>query len=66
MGLISMAEEKVHRLVFWDWVLIKITIAFFGIIVGAYIADDVRKYILYFLVVFVILWVLSLYRFWRK
>jgi len=65
MGLLDWAEEKIHRLNIWDFAMVKVALVVFGMIIGAYLAGFVKEYVWYFGAVFVLLYVIILYRVFR-
>jgi hypothetical protein len=66
MSLKSFFEKKIKNFTFWDFALLKLVLIILGIIVGAYIALFVKQYIWYFVAVFVIGYVVLLFRTFRK
>ena len=66
MGLIGWANERIKILNIWDIGCIKWSCIFFGIIIGAYIADFTKKYLWLFIVLAILVIIRPLYRFVKK
>jgi len=66
MGLLSYSEKKIRNLTVWDFGLVKILLALFGIIIGAYISAFVKEHVWYFGGAFVVLYPIALYRVFKK
>ena len=66
MGFTSWANEKVKKLDFWDIGCIKWSCIFFGVIIGAYIADFTKQYLWLFIVLAILLAIKPLYKFFKK
>lgn len=66
MGLIKWANEHFKKLDVWDMGCIKWSSIFFGIIIGAYIADFAKQYLWLFIVLVVLLAIRPLYRCFKK
>ena len=66
MGLLKYSEKKIRNLTVWDFGLVKILLALFGIIIGAYISAFVKQNVWYFGGAFVVLYPIVLYRVFKK
>lgn len=66
MGLLSWAEKKIRNLNVWDFGLVKVLLVLSGIIIGAYISAFVKQYAWYFGSAFAVLYIIALYRVFKK
>lgn len=65
MGFTSWIDEKTKKLSAWDIAFVKIGAMIFGLIVGAYVPFFVRQYLIVFVVLFVLVSALPVYRFFK-
>ncbi len=66
MTLKSYFEKKIKNFTFWDFALFKLVIALFGIVLGAYIALFVKQYVWWFVAVFLVGYIVLLFRVFKK
>jgi len=66
MTLKSLFEEKIKKLTMCDFALLKTILIIAGIVIGAYISLFVKQYVWWFVAVFVIGYVVLLYRMFKK
>jgi hypothetical protein len=59
-------DSKVKKLKMWDFAVMKAALIIFGIIIGAYIPEIVKKNLWYFVVVWAVLYAILLYKVFRK
>ena len=59
-------NKKIKKITLWDFALIKTCLIIFGIMIGAYISNFVKINIWYFLIAFVILYVYTMMKFFKK
>jgi hypothetical protein len=61
MGLMKWADSIVKKMGVWDVAALKLYVAIFGVVLGAYISVFVKQYVWYFVAVFLVLMVRMLY-----
>lgn len=66
MSLFDWAERKIRGLHIWEFALVKLVLVLFGIIVGAYLALFVKQYLWWFVTVFVMLYLVVMWRVFGK
>ena len=66
MNLIASMERRIQKMTFWDITLTKTVTILFGVIVGAYISEFVKHYIWPLSIVFIVGYIIAIYRFWKK
>ena len=62
MGIIRWAEERTRALNMWDIGVLKIYCALFGVIIGAYLSDEVKANVGLFVLAVFVLWGVLAYR----
>ncbi|MDD9953616.1 MAG: hypothetical protein OXR66_04720 [Candidatus Woesearchaeota archaeon] len=65
MHLIAWANAKVKKMTIWDVKMVKWAMLFLGMIIGAYVADFVKTYVVWFVIACIMLYVLILTRIFR-
>ncbi|NOZ80745.1 MAG: hypothetical protein GXP63_03655 [DPANN group archaeon] len=66
MGIMRWAEDKLHGLSLGDFVVVKVALVLFGIIIGAYISAFVQQYVWYLTGLFVVLYLYLMIKIFRK
>jgi len=65
MGFTSWVDDKTKKFSAWDIALVKIGAMIFGLIIGAYVPFFVRQYLIVFVLLFVLVSALPIYRFFK-
>ncbi len=66
MCLMKWAEKKIRKFSAWDMAMTKIALIAFGMMIGAYWAVYVRPYVSALFVIWIVLYLILIYRFFRK
>ncbi len=66
MTLKSLFEKKIKKLTMCDFALLKTILIIAGIVIGAYISLFVKQYVWWFVAVFVIGYIVLLFRMFKK
>jgi uncharacterized membrane protein YfcA len=66
MCIIKWAEKKIKKLTFWDVGVLKLCLVVFGMVLGAYVANFVKQYVWWFVVVFAITYIYLLCKIFKK
>jgi putative Mn2+ efflux pump MntP len=66
MSLISWSNEKIKRMNVWNIGILKIMLAIFGMIIGAYFPEFVKANLRILIAIFVVLWLIIATKFFKK
>lgn len=66
MWLMKWAEKKIRKMSAWNMAMAKIAWIAFGMVIGAYLSSFVKQYVYAFVIVLAVLYIVIIYKFFKR